>query len=65
MTIRIVLGVTFGIYLILSATRPLISLYAASLGANTLDVGLLAAVYALLPLLLAMHVGKLSCSVQF
>lgn len=60
MTIRIVLGVTFGIYLILSATRPLISLYAASLGANTLDVGLLAAVYALLPLLLAMHVGKLS-----
>lgn len=60
MTIRIVLGATFGIYLILSATRPLISLYAASLGANTLDVGLLAAVYALLPLLLAMHVGKLS-----
>ena len=60
MTIRVVLGITFGIYLILSATRPLISLYAASLGANTLDVGLLAAVYALLPLLLAMHVGKLS-----
>lgn len=60
MTIKVVLGVTFGIYLTLSATRPMISLYAASLGANTLDVGFLAAVYALLPLLLAMHVGKLS-----
>lgn len=60
MTIKVVLGVTFGIYLTLSATRPMISLYAVSLGANTLDVGLLAAVYALLPLLLAMHVGKLS-----
>lgn len=60
MTIRVVLGVTFGIYLTLSAIRPMISLYASSLGASTLDVGLLAAVYALLPLLLAMHVGRLS-----
>jgi MFS family permease len=60
MIIRVVLGVTFGIYLTLSAIRPMISLYASSLGASTLDVGLLAAVYALLPLLLAMHVGRLS-----
>ena len=44
----------------LNATRPLVSLYAISLGGSTVTVGLLASTYAFFPLLLAISIGKLT-----
>lgn len=40
------------------ATRPIVSLYADSLGASAMVIGLLFSVYALIPMLLAIQVGK-------
>jgi MFS family permease len=60
MNLRIVLFVAFGSEFILSIIRPLVSQYASSLGAGTLEIGFLASSYALLPFLLAVHVGRVT-----
>jgi len=39
-------------------TRPVVTLYAAELGAGPMEVGMLTSIYAFLPLLLAVHAGK-------
>lgn len=52
--------VAFTVFAMLHGTRPLLTLYAASLGANAFGVGLLIAAYSALPLLLAVHAGKVT-----
>ncbi|MCE5265323.1 MAG: MFS transporter [Deltaproteobacteria bacterium] len=43
-----------------SGSRVVVSLYALGLGANQFQIGVLMALYALFPLLLAIHIGKLA-----
>ncbi|RXZ80818.1 MFS transporter [Paenibacillaceae bacterium] len=45
-------------HLMMGITRPFISLFAAELGADTFEIGMLASTYALLPLILAIPIGK-------
>lgn len=42
------------------ATRPLVSLYAASMGASAAEIGFLVAVFSFFPLLFAIPIGKIS-----
>lgn len=44
----------------LHGTRPLLTLHAASLGADAFQIGLLIAAYSALPLALAVHAGKVT-----
>lgn len=57
---RAALLVLFGVHFVFNMTRPLLSLYASSLGAGALEIGLVASAYALLPLVLAMRLGRLA-----
>jgi MFS family permease len=41
-------------------SRVAVSLYALSLGANQFEIGVIIALYALCPMLLAVHIGKLA-----
>lgn len=58
MTLPVALIVTLASHVMVNMTRPLLGLFAADLGAGALTIGLLAACYALLPLLLAMQLGR-------
>lgn len=60
MNMKAVLASAFGIEFVISIIRPLVSQYAASLGADTLGVGLIASTYAIFPLLVAVHVGRVT-----
>ncbi|MEW9670511.1 MFS transporter [Ammoniphilus sp. 3BR4] len=60
MTLRTVLIITLSFHTMVSITRPLIALYASSLGANTFEIGLLTAAFAFFPLIFAIHAGKIS-----
>ena len=60
MALKVVLIILFFFQLMTNITRPLLPLYASELGASTLEVGTLTAVYAFFPLLLAIHAGKIS-----
>ncbi|MDF2937741.1 MAG: transporter [Paenibacillaceae bacterium] len=53
-----VLGIAF--QLILNLSRPAIPLYAASLGASTMDIGVLTACYAFLPMFFSISAGKIA-----
>ncbi|MCZ8520943.1 MULTISPECIES: MFS transporter [Paenibacillus] len=55
-----VLLIMFGFQMMLNMSRPAITLFASELGAGTLQIGMLTSSYALLPLLLAIHAGKLA-----
>ncbi len=55
-----VMVITFGFQTILNLTRPIVSLNAAELGASTLEIGLLTASFALLPLIFAIQAGKVA-----
>ncbi|WP_426452779.1 MFS transporter [Paenibacillus sp. S-38] len=58
--LRNVLLIMFGFQMMLNMSRPVITLFASGLGAGTLQIGALTSSYALLPLLLAIHAGKLA-----
>jgi MFS family permease len=60
MVLRTVLLIVLSFQVMLNITRPLISIYASSLGAGTFDIGMLTAAYAFLPLIFAIHVGKIA-----
>ncbi|WP_261305213.1 MFS transporter [Paenibacillus andongensis] len=60
MVLKTVLLIVLGFQIMLNITRPLITLYASSLGAGTFDIGMLTAAYAFLPLIFAIHVGKIA-----
>ncbi|MGF7030753.1 MFS family permease [Paenibacillus mucilaginosus] len=58
--LRNALLIMFGFQMMLNMSRPVITLFASGLGAGTLQIGALTSSYALLPLLLAIHAGKLA-----
>jgi MFS family permease len=58
--VRIVFLIALTNQIMSNATRPLVTLYASELGATTATVGLLASTYAFVPLLFAIHIGKIS-----
>jgi MFS family permease len=60
LALKVVLIIIFFFQLMTNLTRPLLPLYASELGASTLEVGTLTAVYAFFPLLLAIHAGKIT-----
>ncbi len=60
MVLRVVLIIVFSFQLMIQLTRPLLPLYATNLGASTLEIGILTAVYAFFPLLFAIHAGKIT-----
>jgi MFS family permease len=55
-----VLLITLGFQTMMNMTRPITTLYASELGADTLDIGFLTATYAFLPLIFAIHAGKIA-----
>lgn len=60
MILRNVLFITFGFQIMIFATRPMMTLYAADMGADTFLIGILAATFAFFPLLFAIHAGKIA-----
>ncbi|MDF2962580.1 MAG: transporter, partial [Paenibacillus sp.] len=44
--------------MIVSGTKPVVSLYASKLGATPLEIGIIVSVFAFLPAFLAIHIGK-------
>ncbi|WP_159887142.1 MFS transporter [Paenibacillus puerhi] len=60
MTIRVILAIALCFHTMVNLTRPLITLYASDLGADALEVGLLTASYAIIPLVFAIRAGKLA-----
>ncbi|RNB88727.1 MFS transporter [Brevibacillus nitrificans] len=60
MILRNVLMITFGFQIMIFATRPIMTLYASHLGADTFLIGILAATFAFFPLLFAIHAGKIA-----
>lgn len=60
MTLRVVLGIALIYHVMIHATRPLISLFAAQLGASTFEIGALAASFSAVSLLLAVQAGKIA-----
>ncbi|QRG70133.1 MFS transporter [Brevibacillus choshinensis] len=60
MILRNVLFITFGFQIMIFATRPIMTLYASHLGADTFQIGILAATFAFFPLLFAIHAGKIA-----
>jgi len=60
MVLKVVLSIAFIFHFMLNITRPLVTLYAAKMGANTFDIGILTAIYAFFPLIFAIHAGKIT-----
>lgn len=60
MILKAVLIAALASHLMVNITRPLLALFASSLGAGTFMIGLVAASFALLPLLLAVRLGRLA-----
>lgn len=60
MVLRTVIIIIFGFQMILNITRPIITLFASELGAETLEIGMLTAAYAFFPLLIAIYAGKIA-----
>ncbi|WP_342556559.1 MFS transporter [Paenibacillus sp. FSL H8-0548] len=48
----------FGFQLMMNITRPLVTLFAMSLGIGTFEIGMITATYALFPLIFAIPIGK-------
>jgi len=60
MILRNVNSIALGFQIMLNMTRPMMTLYASSLGANTWEIGMLTAAYAFFPLILAIHAGRVA-----
>jgi MFS family permease len=60
MLLRNVILIALGFHIMLNLTRPVLSLYASQLGAGTAEIGMLTAAYAFFPLVLAIHIGKIT-----
>lgn len=60
MILRTVILVVLGFQMILNLTRSMITLFASHLGASTAEIGILMAIYAFFPLVLAIHIGKIA-----
>jgi MFS family permease len=60
MILRTVIIIVLGFHIMLNITRPLITLFASSLGAGTFEIGLLTATYSFFPLIFAIHAGKIA-----
>lgn len=60
MVLRTVIICIFSFHLVVNITRPLISLFAADLGATALEIGILTAAYAFFPLIIAIQAGKIA-----
>lgn len=58
MTLRLVIVLTVLAHVAFVGSRVTVSLYAISLGASPLTVGVLMSLYAVLPMLLAVHAGR-------
>ncbi|MCA0757400.1 MFS transporter [Paenibacillus sp. N4] len=58
MRLSTVIAIAFSFQLMMNITRPLVTLYAISLGANAVGIGAITAAYALFPLLFAIPIGK-------
>lgn len=58
--LKAVLVASLVCHLMVNITRPLLALFASSLGAGTFMIGLVASCFALMPLLLAMRLGRLA-----
>lgn len=52
------LGIQLFVSIVLQGTKPIVSLYADSLGASAVEIGILVSAYAFLPMLLAIKIGK-------
>ncbi len=63
MTPRAPLIAALSLFTMLHSTRPLITLYASSLGAGVFEIGVLIAAYSALPLLFAVHAGRITDAV--
>ncbi|MCG7343399.1 MFS transporter [Sporosarcina sp. ACRSL] len=60
MVLRNVLLIVLGFQLVINATRPIITLSAYDMNASVLEIGLLTASFAALPLLIAIKAGKIA-----
>ena len=60
MVLRVVLIVLLGFQIVINLTRPIITLYANDLGATTFEIGILTAMYAFVPLIIAIQAGKIT-----
>ncbi|TVY08375.1 MFS transporter [Paenibacillus cremeus] len=60
MALRNIIMIVFSFQVIYNMTRPVVSLYASSLGASTFDIGLLTGAFAFAPLMLAIHAGRVT-----
>jgi MFS family permease len=56
--LKIVILIALGFHTMVNMTRPITTLFATGLGANTFDIGMLTAAYAIFPLALAIHAGR-------
>ncbi|MED4227858.1 MFS transporter [Neobacillus cucumis] len=52
--------ITFGFQTVVYLTRPVITLYALHMGSSTFEIGILTATYSFLPLIFAIHAGKIA-----
>lgn len=55
-----IIAIAFFFQLTVNLTRPIVTLYGISLGADTIGIGFLTATYAVFPLLFALPIGKVS-----
>ncbi|MGG0720288.1 MFS transporter [Robertmurraya massiliosenegalensis] len=53
------LGIQLIVSIVLQGTKPIVSLYADSLGASSVQIGILVSAYAFLPMLFAIKIGKI------
>ncbi|MDQ0876086.1 MFS family permease [Paenibacillus sp. V4I3] len=60
MVLRVVIIITIGFQVMLNITRPVVTLFASHLGANTFEIGMVTAFYAFFPLFFAIYAGKIS-----
>ena len=60
MVLRNVLLVVLGFQTVINLTRPIVTLYADDLGASTFEIGILTAMYAFFPLIIAIQAGKIT-----
>ncbi|PYI50838.1 MFS transporter [Paenibacillus flagellatus] len=60
MLLHTVVAVAFGFQIMLNMTRPVMTLYASSLGASAFEVGLLTSAYAFFPLIVAIRIGRMT-----
>ncbi|WP_419874718.1 MFS transporter [Candidatus Pristimantibacillus sp. PTI5] len=60
MRLSTIIAIAFSFQLMMNLTRPLVTLYGISLGADAIGIGMITAAYALFPLLLAIPIGKVA-----